>query len=145
MLGVDTESFGSAVARHWGLGDEVMHMIRRLPVDVPVRKPDNDNELLRIVASAANEAIEALDLPAPKAATALNEVVSRYARTLRLTTRILDDALDDARAALRGDGALASLRRPDGEDAESEASGPGAPAEVPLSEPTTTLHRDHDG
>ena len=68
MLGVDIEAFGNAAARQWGLGDEVLHMIRRLPVDVPVRKPDNDDELLRIVASAANETVDALELPPPKVA-----------------------------------------------------------------------------
>ena len=39
-------------------------MIRRLPADAPVRKPDSDDELLRIVASAANEAVDALELRA---------------------------------------------------------------------------------
>lgn len=145
VLGVNVESFGSAAARQWGLGAEVMHMIRRLPADAPVRKPDTDNELLRIVASAANETIEALDLPPPKAAAALSEVVSRYARTLRLTTRVLDDALEDARAALRGDGALASLRRADIEDVESDADEASRQAEAPLGAPAATLHRDHDG
>jgi HD-like signal output (HDOD) protein len=105
VLGVDIDTLGSAAARQWGLGQEIVHMIRRLPHDAPVRKPDNDNELLRILASAANEAIEALGLPAPKSATALNEVVLRYARTLRLTTRVLDDALHEARESLRADGA----------------------------------------
>ena len=33
-------------------------MIRRLPVDAPVRKPDGDADLLRIVASAANEIVD---------------------------------------------------------------------------------------
>jgi non-specific serine/threonine protein kinase len=87
VLGVDIETFGSAAARQWGLGDEILHMIRRLPTEVPVRKPDADGELLRIVASAANETVDALDLPAPKAAQALNEIVARYARTLRLAAR----------------------------------------------------------
>ena len=64
VLGVDVESFGFAVARHWGLGDEILHMIRRLPVDAPVRKPDGDADLLRIVASAANEIVDvASDVP----------------------------------------------------------------------------------
>ena len=31
VLGVDIAAFGFAVARQWGLGDEVLHMIRRLP------------------------------------------------------------------------------------------------------------------
>ena len=53
-------SLRHAVAR-MGLGDEILHMIRRLPADAPVRKPDGDAELLRIVASAANEIVEALD------------------------------------------------------------------------------------
>jgi non-specific serine/threonine protein kinase len=110
VLGVDIESFGSAAVRQWGLGQELAHMIRRLPADAPVRKADDDNELLRIVASAANEAVEALRLPQPKAAAALNEVVVRYARTLRLTTRILDDAVRDARAALRNDGTAVDSR-----------------------------------
>ena len=88
-------------------------MIRRLPLDAPVRKPDGDNELLRIVASAANEAIEALALPAPKSATALNEVVVRYARTLRLTTRVLDGALHEARESLHADGAPRASRHLD--------------------------------
>ena len=110
VLGVDIESFGSAAVRQWGLGQELAHMIRRLPADAPVRKADDDNELLRIVASAANEAVEALRLPQPKAAAALNEVVVRYARTLRLTTRILDDAVRDARAALHHDGTAVDSR-----------------------------------
>ena len=118
VLGVDIETLGNATARQWGLGQEILHMVRRLPVDAPVRKPDSDNELLRIVASAANEAVEALALPAPKSATALNEVVVRYARTLRLTTRILDDALHDARATLADEGAFASGRRSDAVDAD---------------------------
>ena len=39
VLGVDIESLGAAVARHSGLGDEVQHMIRRLPAGKPVRHP----------------------------------------------------------------------------------------------------------
>ena len=42
----------------------------------PVRKPDDDNELLRIVASAANEIVDALGLPAPKVPAALNQVIA---------------------------------------------------------------------
>ena len=100
-------------------------MIRRLPVDVPVRKPDSDDELLRIVASAANEAVDALALPPAKVSAALNKVVVRYARTLRLTTRILHDALRDARIALKSDGAETSASRAD------EQHGDGAVDDMP--------------
>jgi len=98
-----------------------LHMIRRLPLDVPVRKPDSDDELLRIVASAANEAVDALELAPTKVSAALNEVVVRYARTLRLTTRILHDALRDAQSALKSDGAETSASRADEPDGDAEA------------------------
>jgi non-specific serine/threonine protein kinase len=125
VLGVDIDTFGNAAARQWGLGDEILHMIRRLPTEVPVRKPDADGEMLRIVASAANETVDALDLPAPKAAHALSEIVARYARTLRLTTRIVQDALDDARTAASGDGGTTAAGRAEesGLSADEEAAG----------------------
>jgi eukaryotic-like serine/threonine-protein kinase len=127
VLGVDVEAFGHAASRQWGLGDDVMHMIRRLPTDVPVRKPDNDDELLRIVASAANEVVDALDLPPVKVALALNEVVVRYARTLRLTARVVQDALRDAKTALSSDGAASSASRAnlDGGAGAEEGEGEG--------------------
>jgi serine/threonine protein kinase len=138
VLGVDIESLGNAAARHLGLGEEVLHMIRRLPVDVPVRKPDNDDELLRIVASAANETVEALELPPLKVSAALNAVVTRYTRTLRLTTRVLHDAVQDAKAALDGDGAAASIRREgDAEDVDEAAE----PAPPPAAELQGEQHR----
>ena len=109
VLGVDVESFGSAVARQWGLGDEILHMIRRLPVDAPVRKPDGDPDVLRLVASAANEAVDIVShLPPQKIAAALGVVAQRYARVLRINTRSLVDALHEAREMLRKGGASPS-------------------------------------
>ena len=136
MLGVDIEAFGHAATRQWGLGDDVVHMIRRLPVDVPVRKPDSDDELLRIVASAANEAVDALALPPTKVSAALNEVVVRYARTLRLTTRILHDALRDARTALRSDGAETSASRADEQPGDAGGEEMSANSSIPAVAPT---------
>ncbi|MEO8922653.1 MAG: HDOD domain-containing protein [Caldimonas sp.] len=102
VLGVDTETFGSAVARHWGLGDDVLHMIRRLPADAPVRKPDGDADVLRLVASAANEIVDAVShLPAPKVGSALAHVAQRYSRVLRITTRSIAEALKEARDVMR--------------------------------------------
>jgi len=140
VLGVDIEAFGNAATRQWGLGDDVLHMIRRLPADVPVRKPDSDDELLRIVASCANEAVDALELAPAKVSGALNEVVIRYARTLRLTTRILHDALRDAQSALKSDGAETSASRFDQDEKDAEGEEPAhtsapqaaAPAEAAL-------------
>ena len=142
VLGVDIEALGSAAARQWGLGEEVLHMIRRLPGDVAVRKPDDDNDLLRIVASAANEIVDALALPAVKVSAALNQVISRYARTLRLTTRVVHDAVEDAKEALHSDGTRAAFRPvgeadeiADGADGADAASEPAARDDAPLSTP----------
>lgn len=101
VLGVDIEAFGTAAARHGGLGDDVLHMIRRLATDAPVRKPDGDTELLRLVAGAANEAVDALSLTPPRrVAGALARVVQRYARTLRLDMKALHAALKEGREAM---------------------------------------------
>ena len=102
VLGVPVPALGAAVARQWGLGEDVLHMIRRVPGDAPVRKPDSDAELLRLVASAANEAVDAVTLlPPRRVGAALERIAERYARVLRITPRIVRDALQDARTALK--------------------------------------------
>jgi len=103
VLGVDVEALGTAVARYWGLGEDVQHMVRRLPPDATVRKPDSDAEVLRLTASAANEAVDALNGNTPaKVAAAIGQVAHRYARVLGITTRDVNDALQFARERLRG-------------------------------------------
>ncbi len=91
VLGADIEGMGAAVARWWGMDDAVLHMIRRLPTQLPVRHVDSDDDMLRCVASAANEAVEAL--AAPPQAGAVERVAQRYARTLAVTARDIHDAL----------------------------------------------------
>jgi eukaryotic-like serine/threonine-protein kinase len=136
VLGVDTESFGSAVARHWGLGDDVLHMIRRLPADAPVRKPDGDADLLRLVASAANEIVDAVSsLPATKVGAALGHIAQRYSRVLRVTTRSLAESLQEARDVLRKGVAIPTGRARD-EEEEGADRPPPAPAAEPVSAPT---------
>lgn len=112
VLGVDIESLGAAVARHWGLGDEVQHMIRRLALDKPVRHPDSDADMLRAAASAANEAVDAMtSLPAAKIGAAIQQVSQRYARVLELSPREVQEALQGARAALQSGTAAAAMPR----------------------------------
>ena len=93
VLGADVESIGAAVARHWGLDESVLHMVRRLPVATPVRGVEGDVELLRATASCANEVIDALSLPAPQVTLALHRVVQRYGRALDLTLKDVQAAL----------------------------------------------------
>jgi eukaryotic-like serine/threonine-protein kinase len=101
VLGTDAEAMTTAVAAHWGLADEVLQMIRRLPTDRPVRTPDGDADVLRATASAANEAVDAFVQQAPaRLPSALEAVAKRYARVLGLNARDLDDALCEARHAL---------------------------------------------
>jgi non-specific serine/threonine protein kinase len=93
VLGADIASIGHAVARWWGLADSVLSMIRPLPRTTPVRQPDNEDELLRALASCAHEAVDALEQPAPRVAAALQKVAQRYGRALDLTLRDLQAAL----------------------------------------------------
>jgi non-specific serine/threonine protein kinase len=96
VLGTDIEGIGAAVARHWGLDDAVLRLIRRLPLATPPRTIDNDDDLLRAVASCANEAIDADALPAARRHQALRRVAQRYARALRIGLNDLQDALSTA-------------------------------------------------
>ncbi len=124
VLGVDIEAIGAAVARHWGLDDSVLHMIRRLPVDAPVRSSDGDDDLLRLVASAANETADVLGLPAPALLPALQRVVQRYGRALNFTVKDLQTALQ---APAQGGISAATMPMP----LEAE-SVPARPAAAPL-------------
>jgi len=93
VLGGDIEAMGAAVARWWGMDDAVLHMIRRLSLTAPVRSPDTDDDVLRAVGSAANEAVDALALAPDKQAAAIERVAQRYARVLEITARELAGAL----------------------------------------------------
>ena len=102
VLGVDVESLALAVQRQWGLGEDVMHMARRMPADAPIHRGDSDAEILRMTASAANEAVDIVtSMAGPRLATAINAVVQRYARALNIGSRDLAEALQAGRETLR--------------------------------------------
>jgi HD-like signal output (HDOD) protein len=97
VLGADIEAIGGAVARHWGLDESVLQMIRRPAPTAPVRASDHDDdEMLRLVAAAANEAVDALALQSPQVAGALQRVVQRYGRVLEMTPKDLQGALQES-------------------------------------------------
>jgi non-specific serine/threonine protein kinase len=125
VLGVDIEALGAAVARHWGLGEDVQHMIHRLPRDRSPRTPDGDADVLRTAASAANDAVDAVTLlPAARMAHGLSVVAQRYARALEITARDLQEALQAARVALRTGKrvAVVAKNKDDAEGAPAPAS-----------------------
>ena len=66
-----------------------------------MRHGDSDDELLRVLGSAANEVVDATLLPPRQMAAALERVAQRYARALHITLRDVQAALQ---TALKGDG-----------------------------------------
>jgi HD-like signal output (HDOD) protein len=104
VLGADIEALGAAVARQWGMDDEVMHMIRRLPGDKPVRQLDGDGDVLRAVGSLGNEVADAIGLPAQQVTPALARVAQRYGRALNLTLKDIQEAVQIALNGGSGDG-----------------------------------------
>jgi non-specific serine/threonine protein kinase len=103
VLGADIETLGAAVARQWGMDDEVMHMIRRLPVGKPVRALDGDGDVLRAVGSAANEAVDVMALPAQQVNAGLQRIAQRYGRPLQITLRDIQAAIQSALQDQGGD------------------------------------------
>jgi len=94
VLGCDLDSLGAAVARHWSLGDELLHMIRRQSPDAPVRHSEGDADLLRLTCSFANELEDALNLPESKRQAGIEIATRRYARPLGLGLRDVYNALN---------------------------------------------------
>jgi non-specific serine/threonine protein kinase len=119
VLGVDVESLGAAVAKHWGLADEVLHMVRRLPANRPIRVADTDGDMLRLAASVANEAVDAVTLlPATRVGAALNNVAQRYGRALSITVKDITEGLQAARGSLHSGPSVRVPRAPAREHAE---------------------------
>jgi eukaryotic-like serine/threonine-protein kinase len=103
VFGCDIEGVALAVARWMGLAghdETVLHLLRRLPPDKPVRLPDSDDDVLRALASAANEAVDALALPAVRRDAAIERVAKRYARALDITP---SDLMKSLQASERGE------------------------------------------
>ena len=87
VLGCDLDTLGAAVARHWGLGDELLQMIRRQPVDAPVHAARSDVDSIRLTCSLANELTEALHLPEARRRTGVEAATRRYAKALGIGLR----------------------------------------------------------
>lgn len=93
VLGVDTETLATAVARHWGLDEAALAMIRRPPLATAVHSSGSDYDTLRVLAGCANEAMDAVALPAGRSGPALLRVLQRYGRLLDIAAKDLQDGL----------------------------------------------------
>ena len=89
VLGVDIDALGTAVGRHWGLDDNVLLMMRRLPLAAAVHHADTDDDMLRQIACCANEVVDSRAIAAHHRAAFLQRVLQRYGRTLGLSLRDL--------------------------------------------------------
>ncbi|WP_133155135.1 HDOD domain-containing protein [Kinneretia aquatilis] len=94
VLGCDLEALGAAVAKHWSLGEELVHMIRRQPPEAAVRHPSNDADLLRLTCSLANELVDALTQVEARRQPAVEAATRRYARALGLGLQDIKQALN---------------------------------------------------
>jgi non-specific serine/threonine protein kinase len=94
VLGCDLDALGAAVARHWGLGDELLQMIRRQPLDAPVHPPRSDADTLRLTCSLANELLDALALPEARRRPGVEAATRRYAKALGIGLREVMEALN---------------------------------------------------
>jgi non-specific serine/threonine protein kinase len=94
VLGCDLDALGAAVARHWGLGDELLQMVRRQPLDAAVHPPRGDADTIRLTCSLANELIDALGLPEHRRRAGVEAATRRYAKALGVGLREVMEALN---------------------------------------------------
>ena len=106
VLGFDGSALADAVVRPWGLGDDLAWAMRRIDPAQPVGTITGDWARLRASASAANEAVDAMNPPTAAARSvkaetaALLPVVNRYGPALRIGIGALRDALREAAEAM---------------------------------------------
>ena len=120
VLGCDLDTLSSAVARYWSLGDELIQMIRRQPIETAVRSADGDAELIRLTCSLANELVDGLsrgDAGSARQQAVVELATRRYSRALGLGLREVLDALNppkpqDASAASGADEAAVPVPPP---------------------------------
>jgi len=98
VLGIDVDALGVAVMHHWGLDETVQWMVRRAPPTGPIHAPTSDGDMLRLVASCANDVLDAVSLPSRQAVPAVQRVAQRYGRALDITLKDIQDALQPVAA-----------------------------------------------
>ncbi len=94
VLGCDLDTLGAAVARHWGLGDELVQMIRRQSLSAAVHGSRSDADVIRLTCSLANELVDALGLPEARRRAGLEAATRRYAKALGIGLREVTEALN---------------------------------------------------
>lgn len=98
VLGVHLDDLTAAVMKHWGMHERLLAACRPLSKTTPVRHPHETAEILRTVASLANELVNAanLNVEAAKVVTAIYHASTRYARVLDLAPKECQLVLEQA-------------------------------------------------
>jgi eukaryotic-like serine/threonine-protein kinase len=107
VLGVDIEAIGLAIAKRWGLDEELLQVLRRWPSGGAVRAAEGDNDILRSIASCANELADMDTVPPGQQQQTLGRIAQRYARTLHLGPKELQTALQETLNSSTADAVLA--------------------------------------
>jgi non-specific serine/threonine protein kinase len=98
VLGINLDELTHAVMRHWGMHERLQSASRPLSKSTPVRHPTEQVDILRTVASLANELVDASALQAEpaKVASAIYHASSRYVRALDLAPKECQLVLEQA-------------------------------------------------
>jgi non-specific serine/threonine protein kinase len=94
VLGIDMNELSVAVMRYWGMDERLQLAARPLNKTTPVRKPDDGEEMMRAVASLANELTSAVGMESARQQAQLQHCFTRYARALGLTFKDCQEALE---------------------------------------------------
>ncbi|MDE2401660.1 MAG: HDOD domain-containing protein [Burkholderiales bacterium] len=94
VLGIDMTELSVAVMRHWGLDEKLQQAARPLNKTLPVRRPDDALEMMRAVASLANELVAAVSVGSARRQALLQQCFARYARALNVTLQECQEALE---------------------------------------------------
>ncbi len=98
VLGIHLDDLTAAVMKHWGMHERLLAACRPLSKSTPVRHPHETAEILRAVASLANELVNAANLKVEtaKVVTAIYHASTRYARALDLAPKECQLVLEQA-------------------------------------------------
>ncbi|MGE5453368.1 MAG: serine/threonine protein kinase [Acidobacteriota bacterium] len=98
VLGIHLDDLTAAVMKHWGMHERLLSACRPLSKNTPVRHPHETAEILRSVASLANELVNAANMKAEtaKIVTAIYHASTRYARALDLAPKECQLVLEQA-------------------------------------------------
>ncbi|MDE2592800.1 MAG: HDOD domain-containing protein [Burkholderiales bacterium] len=98
VLGIHLDDLTAAVMKHWGMHERLLAACRPLSKNTPVRHPHETAEVLRAVASLANELVTAanLQVETAKIVTAIYHASTRYARALDLAPKECQLVLEQA-------------------------------------------------